>query len=168
MKRTSNTLFLESHGSVTPLPWVNNQPVFDGFAEPTLSVLRLTWQEFLTSGKQLEIIPDPAPITNPPGWDGLLRAILNGALYPLYARLTAASFADPTTATPESNANTSNIAAASGKLNQAVQVTQHESAVAAAMNLLLTTSNYSFTAEEKTLWNATIASLGFSAVMELQ
>jgi hypothetical protein len=36
------------------------------------------------------------------------------------------------------------------------------------MNLLLTTSNYSFTAEEKTLWNTTIASLGFSQVMLLQ
>jgi hypothetical protein len=124
----------------------------------------VAWYE---QGKGSEPVP-PTPITPQANWHELQIRLLSGELYPIYARLIAASFADPATATPASNANANNIAVAAGKLDQALQVTKLEAAVAAAVSLLLSTSNYVFTIEEKTLWNATIASLGFSAVMELQ
>jgi len=66
MKRNSNTLFLESPGAVTPIPWVNNEPDFTGFTEPTLSVLQQSWQNFLDSGQDLGIIPDPEPVEPSP------------------------------------------------------------------------------------------------------
>ena len=168
MKRNSNTLFLESLNAITPVLWVNNAPDFTRFTEPTLSILESAWQAFLSSGDDLEVVPDPIPATPDPDWDQLLRQLLSGELYPIYARLTAASFVNPATATLQEISNVNNIAFAATKLDQAVQVTKNEDAVAAAINLLLTGSNYSFTAEEKTLWNTIITNLGFSAVMQLQ
>lgn len=123
------------------------------------------WYE---QGKGFDPVP-PTPVTHQPDWISLQNRLFAGELYPIYARLTAASFVvNPSTASQAEIANANNIAVASGKLDQAVQVTKLEAAVAAAINLLLSTSNYSFTAEEKTLWNSTIANLGFSAVMQLQ
>lgn len=79
MQRNLTTLFLQSTGAVTPLHWVNNAPDFTGFTEPTLSVLQQAWQDFLDSGEELEIIPDPIPeITTPaPDWDGFNAAMLS-------------------------------------------------------------------------------------------
>jgi hypothetical protein len=62
MNRNSTTLFLESTGATTPVPWVNNEPDFTGFTDPTLSVLKMAWQEFLDSGEELEVILDPEPL----------------------------------------------------------------------------------------------------------
>ena len=77
MKRNSTTLYLESPGATTPLPWVNNAPDFTGFTEPALSVLQQAWQDFLDSGQELEIIPDPEPAPEQiePDWPGFNMAI---------------------------------------------------------------------------------------------
>jgi hypothetical protein len=71
MKRNSKTLFLESPNATTPVDWVNNAPDFSSFTDPTLSVLQKAWQDFLDSGQELEIIPDPEPMPEPPiaNWD---------------------------------------------------------------------------------------------------
>jgi hypothetical protein len=71
MIRNSTTLFLVSPGATTPIPWVNGEPDFSGFTEPTLSVLQNSWQQFLDSGTELEIVPDPEPVEEipPPQWE---------------------------------------------------------------------------------------------------
>ena len=78
MKRNSTTLFLESPCATTLINWVDNAPDFSNFTEPTLSVLQTAWQEFVDSGEELEIIPDPIPeITTPASdWDGFNAAML--------------------------------------------------------------------------------------------
>jgi hypothetical protein len=68
MKRNSITLFLESPGAITPVPWVDDAPDFSGFSEPTLGVLQSSWQAFLDSGEALEVIPDPLPPPPEPDW----------------------------------------------------------------------------------------------------
>jgi hypothetical protein len=45
MKKNSTTLFLESPNAITPVAWINNQPDFSAFTEPTLSVLKKAWQD---------------------------------------------------------------------------------------------------------------------------
>ena len=70
MKHNSTTLFLESPGATTAVPWVDNAPDFSGFFEPSLGVLQQTWQDFLDSGEELEIIPDPEPTPPAPDWLG--------------------------------------------------------------------------------------------------
>lgn len=74
MRRNSTTLYLESLNAVTPVPWVNNAPDFSVFADPTLSVLLQSWADFLASGQELEVIPDPVQIVLPPEplWDQFL------------------------------------------------------------------------------------------------
>jgi hypothetical protein len=74
MKRNSTTLFLESPNATTPVPWVDGAPDLSGFTEPTLSVLQQSWADFLASGQELEVIPDPEPSqpTPAPDWDGFL------------------------------------------------------------------------------------------------
>jgi DNA-binding transcriptional regulator YdaS (Cro superfamily) len=71
MKRNSTTLFLQSPNAITPITWINNEPDFSNFTEPTLSVLQKAWQDFLDSGDELQIIPDPEPYTElpTPNWD---------------------------------------------------------------------------------------------------
>ena len=76
MKRNSTTLFLESPGATTPLPWVDSAPDFSGFTEPTLSVLQQSWVAFLESGGELEVIADPVPPPPQPDWDGFLADFL--------------------------------------------------------------------------------------------
>jgi hypothetical protein len=116
---------------------------------------------------QYQVLPDSEPITPLPDWDGLLSAILGGDLFSIYARLTSASFIDPAIATDALLANANNIAVASGKPDQAVQVTKVEAAVAASFQMLIASSNYRFTAEEKALWDATVTALNFSQAMFL-
>lgn len=60
MQHNSTTLFLESPGATTPVPWVDNAPDLSGFTDPTLSVLQQSWADFLASEEELEVIPDPA------------------------------------------------------------------------------------------------------------
>ena len=89
MKRNSKILFLESPNAVTPVAWVNNAPDFSSFTEPTLSVLQQAWQEFLDSGKELELIPDPEPIPEPlpANWDNFnLQMMSNPRFNEVYAQ----------------------------------------------------------------------------------
>jgi hypothetical protein len=86
MNRNSTTLYLTSPGATTPIPWVNNTPDFSAFTEPTLSVLQKAWQDFLTSGEQLEVIPDPEPIPElvTPDWDGFNAYMLTDTTFKSY------------------------------------------------------------------------------------
>jgi len=74
MQRNSTTLYLESPGATTPLPWVDGAPDLSGFTEPTLSVLQQSWADFVASGEELEIVADPEPSqpTPAPDWEGFL------------------------------------------------------------------------------------------------
>jgi len=83
MKRNSTTLFLTSPGATTPIPWINNAPDFSAFTEPTLSVLLKAWQDFITSGGELEIIPDPVPVVEQPvpNWDGFNAVLIQDPAY---------------------------------------------------------------------------------------
>jgi len=83
MKRNSTILYLTSPGAVTPIPWVNNAPDFSQFNEPTLSVLVGAWQQFLDSGEEVEIIPDPEPIAEPvvPNWAGFYDQLIVSQTY---------------------------------------------------------------------------------------
>ena len=78
MNRNSTTLFLVSPNATTPIPWVEDAPDFSGFTEPTLSVLQKAWQDFLDSGEELEIIPDPEPVVSAPApqWENFNLALL--------------------------------------------------------------------------------------------
>ena len=76
MKRNSTTLFLESPGATTAVPWVNNAPDFSGFTEPSLGVLQSSWQAFLDSGEELEVIPDPPPAPPEPDWTAFNLAMI--------------------------------------------------------------------------------------------
>ena len=73
MKRDSTTLFLESSETTTAVPWVDNAPDFSGFSEPSLGVLQQSWQDFLDSGEELEIIPDPPPPPSVPDWEKFIQ-----------------------------------------------------------------------------------------------
>ena len=78
INETFTTLFLESPGATTPIPWVDDAPDFSGFTEPTLSVLQTAWDDFLASGQELEVIPDllpPAPEPEP-DWTAFNTAML--------------------------------------------------------------------------------------------
>lgn len=110
---------------------------------------------------------DPSPIIPVADWNRLVMHILGGVLYPMYARLTAANFVDPITANQIQIAEANNIAVASGKIDQAVQVTKVEAAVQSAFQLLYQTSTYRFTPEEVDLWNKVTTELSFSDVIKL-
>ena len=82
MKRNLTTLYLTSPGATTPISWVNNAPDFSSFTNPTLSVLQQSWQAFLDSGEELEIIPDPVPPEPEPpspNWEGFNFALFSDA-----------------------------------------------------------------------------------------
>lgn len=85
MYRNSTTLYLISPGAISPVPWVNDAPDLRQFTDPTLSVLEQSWQAFLDSGEELEIIPDPEPVAEPPvlDWDGLYQGLMVSTVYPL-------------------------------------------------------------------------------------
>ena len=76
MKRNSTTIYLESLNATTPLPWGNNAPDFSGIDEPTLSALQQAWADFLATGEELEIIPDPPPPPPEPDWLGFRLAMI--------------------------------------------------------------------------------------------
>jgi len=116
-----------------------------------------------------EVLPDvvPVPFVPQPDWVELNNVCLGGVLNNMYNRLTAACFIDPATATLTLIANANNIAVAKGLMDQSVAVTKVEGAVAASINLLLTTSNYAFTSDEKALWNSTVSSLNFTSLIHI-
>jgi hypothetical protein len=83
MRRNTTTLFLESPNATTPVAWINNAPDFSTFTEPTLSVLQKAWQDFLDSGEELEIIPDPEPLPELPvaNWDNFNAQMLSDSRF---------------------------------------------------------------------------------------
>jgi hypothetical protein len=92
MQRNSTTLFLISPGATTPIPWVNDAPDFSAFTEPTLSVLINSWQTFVNSGQELEVIADPEPIPEPeptPDWNQFYDGLIMSSTYNHLLQLTA-------------------------------------------------------------------------------
>ena len=85
MKRNSTTIFLESPGATTPVPWVDGAPDLSGFTEPTLSVLQQSWADFLASGQELEVIPDPPPPPPEHDWTAFNTAMLSDSNWQAWA-----------------------------------------------------------------------------------
>ena len=85
MQRNSTTLYLESPGATTPVPWVDGTPDLSGFTEPTLSVLQQSWADFLASGQELEVIPDPPPPPPEPDWTAFNTAMLSDSNWQAWA-----------------------------------------------------------------------------------
>ena len=85
MHRNSTTLYLESPGATTPVPWVDGAPDLSGFTEPTLSVLQQSWTDFLASGQELEVIPDPPPPPPEPDWTAFNTAMLSDSNWQAWA-----------------------------------------------------------------------------------
>jgi len=85
MKRNSTFLFLESPGAITPLPWVDGAPDFTGFSDPTLAVLQKSWTDFLASGQELEVIPDPPPPPPEHDWTAFNTAMLSDSNWQAWA-----------------------------------------------------------------------------------
>jgi hypothetical protein len=72
MKRNSTTVFIESNGSITPLPWLGVEPNFSRVEEPTLSILKKAWE---VDKNNAEVIsdPDPVPELVIPNWGDFNR-----------------------------------------------------------------------------------------------
>jgi hypothetical protein len=153
MKRNSTSIFVESPNSITALPWVNNAPDFTGFEDPTLSVLVNAWNDFLASGQELEIIPDPEPVVTP-DWDGLSNRVLGGDLFPLFIKLTLAGY------------QSIPISQARGDINAAVAYVRIEEALASGFQQIQA-NGFVFTEEEKKLWNIAVTELGFSKIVQI-
>lgn len=177
MKRNSTTIFFPVLGFENILPWiselnanrVNGSPDFSSYSNTSRSIREQAWADFLSSAEELQIVPDPEIVVPEvlPDWDGLTNHILGGDLFAIYTRLTEACFLNPATANSQQIANANNIAVASGKLDQAVAVTRVEGAVAASFQLLVNTSDYRFTVEEKGLWQSVVDTLNFSPMVYL-
>jgi hypothetical protein len=67
MKRTSTTLFLECPNTVLPVPWTGIENVVSNiesaYQSPTKEVAITSWETFVASGQELEVIPNPLPPT---------------------------------------------------------------------------------------------------------
>ena len=119
-------------------------------------MLQKAWNDFLESGEELEIIPDPEPIPEikNPDWDGLATKALGESLLPLFTRVTAEAI------------NSNPISIARNDINLAVTVIKNENALAASLKLLQQVG-FVFTEEEKQLWNNAVEELGFSSVVQI-
>jgi hypothetical protein len=88
MYRTSTIIFFDysiaDKTVIIPLPWRNEQPVFDEIPEPTLSLLKQAWDSFLASGEELivkeELFPEVVPS---PDFSGMRDTIAYTNEYPL-------------------------------------------------------------------------------------
>jgi hypothetical protein len=86
MNRNSTTIFIESpSGSpsnpcITPVPWTNNSPIWGGFTEPTLSVLKTAYE---VNKDNIVVIPDEIPITPDiePDWEGFKTHLDTNGIY---------------------------------------------------------------------------------------
>ena len=161
---TDNNYLFELNGTATWVPRLNGVPDLSPLSEPHRTNAQAALTEWLANGNTIPV-PIAPPIVPQPDWVELNNVCLGGALNGMYNRLTAACFVNPATATLAQLGNANNIAVAKGLLDQSVAVTKVEGAVAASMNLLLTTSSYVFTGDEKDLWNSTLASLNFSSLV---
>ena len=145
MKRSETTLFLESPGATTALPWVNNAPDFSSYTEPTLSVLQQSWVAFLESGEELEVIADPVPPPPQPDWDGFLADFLTPG-NPVY-NATALKVQASSPYTQEHWANMR-----IGVTNSLIRNEQWLQACADFLVTLLEADNNPLTAEDKDNW----------------
>jgi hypothetical protein len=123
-----------------------------------------TWYEQNKGSEPVE----PSPVAPLRDWQGLQNALLGGVLYELYTRITAASYADPSTATLQSIANANNISTSKGLISDAITNTtvRIEPALAAGIQLLKQ-FGYVFTPEEVTLWNSTVDNLNFTSLVHI-
>lgn len=93
MRRNSTQIELITPGATTWLPWISDPgsnrvdgyPNFDGFTGQSRSIRESAWQDFLDSGEELEIIPDPEPPPPEPSepepdWEGFLTPFYNPPL----------------------------------------------------------------------------------------
>ena len=119
MRANSTTIFVESAGSVTPVPRNGDIPDWNRISIPSqsLTIIQAAWAEFVASGEALEIIPDPA-VVDLPNWTGfnlamnqnsdfiawtlpqrietaLISASVNGALEPFKTAFALAQMANP-------------------------------------------------------------------------
>lgn len=86
MQRNLTTLFLESPGAVTPVPWFYDAPDFSAFTDPTLSVLQKAWSDFVASGEELEVVADPEPVAiADPDWISFNTAMLSDSNWQSWA-----------------------------------------------------------------------------------
>lgn len=88
MYRTSTIIFFDyliaDKAVIIPLPWRNEQPVFDEIPEPTLSLLKQAWDSFLASGEELIVKEELSPEVVPsPDFSGMRDAIAYTNEYPL-------------------------------------------------------------------------------------
>jgi len=130
----------------------------DGTTIPDVSVNygdALLYQQWLAAGNT-PTTADSSP-TPLPDWDGLRDRALAGDLYPVFQRLTATSLA------PDANA----ISTARGDINNAILVVRKEAALASGLALLVGIGGYTFTSNEKTLWNNAVTQLNFSSAVRL-
>ena len=67
MKRNSTTLFLECPNTILPVPWAGIENVIaniqSAYQSPTKEVAITSWETFVASGQELEVIPNPLPPT---------------------------------------------------------------------------------------------------------
>lgn len=133
MKRNTATLYLESPGATTPVPWVDGAPVFSGFTPPTLGVLQAAWADFVTSGAELEIISDAVIVepTPEPDWDGFNGAVmtdptLNALMGTVLGLAPAIALGVPAALTQVSQNGPSAFALVFGALCQLGQATQDD------------------------------------------
>ena len=67
MERNSTTLFLECPNTVLPVPWTGIENVIANiestYQSPTREVAITSWDAFVASGQELEVIDDPVPTT---------------------------------------------------------------------------------------------------------
>jgi hypothetical protein len=161
MKRSSTTLFLECPNTVLPVPWTGIENVIaniqSAYQSPTREVAVASWQAFVASGDELEVIADPAPAPPQPDWQTLQNRILGGDLYFIFKRLTEASLAP--------NANT--ISTARGDITNAIITVRIEAALASGLQLLTQVGGYVFSPEEKALWQSAVDELHFSSLVYL-
>jgi len=149
MKRNSTTIFIESTGATTSLPWLGSEPDFSGIPEPTLSVILSAWED----GKDtIEVVSDPEPFVEvkEPDWEGLKNSNLGGILAPVYQRLTASAMSSAAMST------------AQNQIMLVILYVKDQDALSAGINLLTEHAGYNFTQEEKDIWNQTVSSLNFS------
>jgi hypothetical protein len=77
MKRDSTTLFLLlSNNTILPVPWTGIENVVaniqSAYQSPTREVAIASWDAFVLSGNELEVIADPVPPNPLPNWDGFM------------------------------------------------------------------------------------------------
>jgi hypothetical protein len=160
----NNFFLFELNGATTWVPRLNGVPDLSHLSELYRDETQTALTEWLLAGNVIPV-PVPLPIVLQPDWIGLNNTCLGGVLNNMYNRLTAACFVDPATATIAQLSNANNIAVGKGLLDQSVAVTKMEGAVKASIDLILTTSNYTFTDDEKLLWNEVVTNLDFSSLI---